>query len=968
MGLPKFDVGQKLTRRVPSIDIETQTQVSITIVLDLPACLVLRVRIRRYRGEPTLLSNSVWRNNTVYLDLPNSGLSTLSYICRREDGNCSHQKQIIGSLITLAFLLASASAAFAQVTVSGTSAITNIPRAGVNIGASSYWSSQSQANFFANPGFEWPQFAQVISVATATSRSFTATNKVNWPEPTNFWNGTNNCSVRVGTCSDGSNNYCWNNTATTVAQGGCKNGGTCNAGVVFGISGYSATGSDSSGREQTFTCSGRCPTLAAPSVATSSVLRFLKLVVVAATARAMGWLSGSVVHHPDNSPADEIADIVGCRVVVTNPGFWPKLTTNFGNWTGGGWGTHDPKNIFVTAAKAYLGNSSLEVNAASATVSFSYLWDNGNAPNPSVCLAYPQDICIKNSDCPDGDTCQLSGNGPFVNHPIYGSRWLFSFYALTSSSRASCSATLGRDGGSTDFVNERFNIGSKSGGDGQWHQYTYSFIGRDRPSNLGSLNFSMSCSNGLVYFDNLFLGQTNAISGFTHDTYESLLGLNPGTIRMAPTDVSGGVPTAAQLDGTSYVMPPMGQLESLGIDGTAFSYGEMIGLAAALSSTTSPWLTVGMAWPDNDYHTFGSQLCKWEGTYNFPAIYVECNNENWNGGEGLYFKTPMSPAYGLACARAFDQTSSKCNDSRIHYLFNNQTGNSGVMAAVQDNYDFPNSSQYGISNHFYIDSGSSSTSLSSIVAAAFSNTMITRAVGKDNQYDDVGQLCQGKYGSDSGCNQIVAWYEGGPQTYGTSGNYLAASQANVGWASAGIEMQALLQMLSGPNVAQAGDITNTFVLSQSGNGSADMWGVTPGNWGVSSAFAPVYPWYRPAGLAIQLYNRAVRGDYHACIGMPSDIYCAAFLSGGKWTAALTNGNSATTSMTIAFPAGTVPSVGVTINYAKAISDNNEATNTVTIGRLKGGVSIKGQVVSFTMPAFSAVALLGGDAPLVNSPK
>ena len=103
---------------------------------------------------------------------------------------------------------------------------------------------------------------------------------------------------------------------------------------------------------------------------------------------------------------------------------------------------------------------------------------------------------------------------------------------------------------------------------------------------------------------------------------------------MAPTDVSGGVPTAAQLDGTSYVMPPMGQLESLGIDGTAFSYGEMVGLAAALSSTTSPWLTVGMAWPDNDYQTFGSQLCKWEGTYNFPAIYVECNNENWNGGSG----------------------------------------------------------------------------------------------------------------------------------------------------------------------------------------------------------------------------------------------------------------------------------------------------------------------------------------------
>ncbi|HMD53668.1 MAG TPA: hypothetical protein VKJ65_03855, partial [Phycisphaerae bacterium] len=332
----------------------------------------------------------------------------------------------------------------------------------------------------------------------------------------------------------------------------------------------------------------------------------------------------------------------------------------------------------------------------------------------------------------------------------------------------------------------------------------------------------------MIYFDNIFLGQTNGVSGFTHDTYESLKSLNPGTIRMAPTDVSGGVPTAAQLCGTSYVMPPMGQLESLGIDGTAFSYGEMVGLAAALGSTTSPWLTVGMAWPDNDYRTFGSQLCKWEGTYKFPAIYVECNNENWNGAEGTFFKTPgsQSPAYGLACARAFNQISSKCSTSRIHYLFNNQTGDSGVMAAVQNNYDFPNTNQYGISNHFYIDSGSSSTSLPSIVAAAFSNTMITGAVGKGIQSKDVSQLCQGKYGPDSGCNQMIAWYEGGPQTYGNSNNHLAASQANVGWASAGIEMQALLQMLTLPNLAQAGDVTNTFVLNGNGGAGVDVWGIT----------------------------------------------------------------------------------------------------------------------------------------------
>jgi hypothetical protein len=860
-----------------------------------------------------------------------SAVSTSPGSCCCQVGERSHWSRTIERLIVLAFLLASGSVAFAQATVSSTAAIVNIPRAGVNINSSFYWSSQSQADYFANPGFEWPQFAQVIPVGTATSNSFTSVHTVYWEEPANFWNGTNNCSVRVGTCSDGSNNYCWNNTATTVALGGCTNGGTCNAGTVFGISGYNAVGSNHS-LNQTFTCSGRCPTLVAPSAAPRGQ-------------NGQGDLGNN-------------ADVVGCRVVVTNPSSWPKLTTNFGNWSFG-WSASDPKNVLVTAANAYQGNSSLEVNAVNATESFTYLWDNGNATNPSVCSTHPQDICTRNSDCPNGDTCQLTGNGPFVNHPIYGSGWQFSFYALTSSADASCSATLGREGGTADFTNQTFNIGSNSSGDGHWHQYSYSFTGRDTSKTLGQLNFRMSCSNGLVYFDNMFLGQPNAVSGFTHDTFESLLALNPGTIRMAPTDVSGGVPSAAQLDGTSYLMPPMGQLGGSGVDGTAFSYGEMVGLAAALGSTTSPWLTVGMAWPDSDYQTFGKQLCSWQSSYKFPSIYVECNNEDWNAGSGTYFKTGSSEfsAYGLSCARAFHEISSACGDSNIHYLLNNQTTNTGVMSAVQASYDFPNSSQYGFSDHFYIDTGSSSTSLSTIVAAAAADTTIASAVGKGNKYNDASEICQGKYGTSSGCNQIIAWYEGGPQTFGASTNHLAASQANVGWASAAIELRTLLQMLTLPNVAQAGDVTNTFLLNGYGSGGVDCWGITPGNWGLSSAFAPVYPWYRPAGLAIELYNRAVRGDYHACTGTPSGVLCAAFLAGGKWTAALANANSAATAVTVTFPTGTVPSGGTIIKHVDGLADNNEATNTVTIGNLEGGVSVNGQKVSFTMPAFSAVALL-----------
>ena len=120
--------------------------------------------------------------------------------------------QRIGRRLTaIAFLLASASTAYAQATVSSTEAISNIPRAGVDVNVANYYSSQTQANYFSNPGFEWPQFAQAIGVASVSGspiNSFTAINKLGaGAEPANFWTGTNICSVRVGTCSDGTNNY-----------------------------------------------------------------------------------------------------------------------------------------------------------------------------------------------------------------------------------------------------------------------------------------------------------------------------------------------------------------------------------------------------------------------------------------------------------------------------------------------------------------------------------------------------------------------------------------------------------------------------------------------------------------------------------------------------------------------------------------------------------------------------------------
>ena len=164
----------------------------------------------------------------------------------------------------------------------------------------------------------------------------------------------------------------------------------------------------------------------------------------------------------------------------------------------------------------------------------------------------------------------------------------------------------------------------------------------------------------------------NAVSGFTHDTYESLLGLNPGTIRLSPADVSGGVSTATQVKGTSYLMPPMAQLGGLGMDrpalfvwrtgrlggGTEFNHQSLVddrhGLAGQrLSNSWPAAVQLGKRSP------FSSYLC-WV-RYRHLAHRVV-----------YLFKTDL-PAYGLACARALTKCLPLGSDSQIHYLLNDQT-------------------------------------------------------------------------------------------------------------------------------------------------------------------------------------------------------------------------------------------------------------------------------------------------------
>jgi hypothetical protein len=183
----------------------------------------------------------------------------------------------------------------------------------------------------------------------------------------------------------------------------------------------------------------------------------------------------------------------------------------------------------------------------------------------------------------------------------------------------------------------------------------------------------------------------------------------------------------------------------------------------------------------------------------------------------------------------------------------------------------------------------------------------------------------------------------------------------------------LLQILIKFPSADTFDATNTVALNGTGN-SRYVGRHHSSEFGVTIAFAPVYLCFRPAGLAIESWNRAVPSNYYPASGLPSGVIGAVSSSSSNWTSIYSNLNTISTPVSITFRAGTVPKAADTIvdSGLNGLAHNNEAINTLSIGRLSGGLTYSGRAASFTMPAdtsesgFMAVAEVDASGLYIDS--
>ena len=666
-------------------------------------------------------------------------------------------------------------------------------------------------------------------------------------------------------------------------------------------------------------------------------------------------------------------------------------TTIQGGLSATGWTAGDAESGLSTA-QAYDGQGSLAINVSSGTshhVNFSWDYYVANGGTCAVDNMTPCTVANESTDCGSGDTCNVAPQaGPF--HPVVGA-FEIAFYALgsdTSAGTPEVTVALNRSGGTN--VSHTFTLTN----DGAWHQYVYNFTGTDTAASAQSnMIFTLTATNGAaetgatIYIDDIYLGKAeNSTTGFRDEVVQTMQAINPGSLRfmnylgLGTSDegmegAGGCIPGGSTPDqpGTCDFQHGAAYINGGGIGGQwAFASSDLYPLAGELNAV--PWITINNTFTDADLKTFINNLCTAIDTYNFPSVWVEQSNEEWNnsGGDIKYGSQNLGQlGYGGEAGRNFSimsaQATSQCPSysSRIHYVIGNQVCNSGVIAAELAGasgagYPIPNTSQYGTGDApYYSGSGSGLPSESGSLAtqaAAYASLFfgyVPSVVGpsgtgciNNGTYSDYDQI---------GSNNTVSFYETGPtayfgpatteQLYLTEAGYPSAAWMAESW---------LLGQQQGRTPIQNEYSFGQIEFSNYNTPPfAPIWGITHD---LDSDFGPTFPHLRPIAMGEEVVNSAMSGAYYP-VKAPSGTVINAYENAGAWSAALVNTTASPITLTLEFPSsGTVPQTAETVSYTNGISDNAENSNDVYVAELPTGLSTSGQNVTLTLPPYSVVAI------------
>jgi hypothetical protein len=703
----------------------------------------------------------------------------------------------------------------------------------------------------------------------------------------------------------------WNGMTATVRTGP-------SAGATFKIANYSAGGS--------YTCAGGCPALVA------------------------GDLIGETASNPT----------IGFNPGAWLPGYWSILNSDSG--------------ITLSTAEHFDGASSVSLDVHDGSTHAINFGGDSSVSSVGTCSNNSVTLCSSNADCSAG-SCQKSPTYPY--HPFVGPMTM-SIYALASGTSGTPTVTLqaSRQGSSWGAVSHTFNLTQ----DGNWHQYAFNFSGADKASDTGIWFFTASAQSGAasgakIYLDDAFMGPTSAgAGGFRNEVVSTLKTLSPGTLRyMYPPGLSQ---TDAYFEGNDYQKGPPNDYSVGANIMWIYSLKDLYALAGAVGA--NPWVSIPDVFSDADVTSFAGNLCSAFAANGFSKAFVEQSNEDWVTSSHSAGGSHTSQ-YGALANRANCPTYA----GNVYFVVNGQEANNGVLQNTSAQIPFDNP-QYGADIADYAPSEAeqpTGQSMAQYAALGFANSLQQFEPGAPGEFGGVvpGNLNQLCGGSPAGCQQFLAAYENGSSNQCGTATPVEAWDMSAGWMASGYNAQnwilGFLAGSSGPNAGvlspmpaqqtfnlAEGEFTTPNYACASGHGTdSALWGIVHD---FDASFGPAFPHMRPIGWAQALLNRAIGGAYHKMdTSNWSGVYGAAFNQSGSWSAILSNSNNSSISFQLSFPAGgTLPAKAETVLYTSGLADNDENSNSVTIGALPGGFSISGTTLTLTLPPFSAVALLPASAP------
>jgi hypothetical protein len=518
----------------------------------------------------------------------------------------------------------------------------------------------------------------------------------------------------------------------------------------------------------------------------------------------------------------------------------------------------------------------------------------------------------------DAETNKIPG-GKFL--PVNG-LWQLSFWARATTGSPSLMVTFQRLNGSKPWVNQTLTLTD------QWRQYTVSFEATDNgPVNPLALKFIASGQAGnAIRLDDVQLGLASDFPGaWRAQLVGALTSMHPGYLRDWQEQLGD---TLANRIGNAFGRGPSRFLPDP--NNVTYLYGLTEFLSLCHQVGAQPWIVVPTTFYDSELTGLGQYLVNQQSTYNFNEIVLEWGNENWNAiFRPGSIQNPI--VMGQAANRAFALIRQGAGSSLpLHLVVNGQFVNPWVGSTALANA--PMADATDIAPYFFgtfNSSDSSATALSALTSMDDESSLIsqlrreTAPRHKDIDVYEVNLSTTAGNAPDSQRDPLVAGM--------VSGSALANRIITA--MNAGVRRQ------------------NVFAFAQyqvpTPVGRTKLWGIMRDLAAADD--------FRPTGLAVQMLNKAIGGDYHSVTATgpnATTLNAAAFLSNAGWSLAIVSGCANPTRVSIKLPPNGAPPSRSFILSAPSITSTNESGEEVKIvsAPLSGESGI-------TIPAYGLVVLL-----------